>query len=223
MRRYVLWVGLGLLAGLSLVLVLAAAVGLGPLARPYILRGSQINPPITAPDFDLKDAQGLDFQLSSQRGKVVMIFFGYTSCPDVCPSTLSEMKLVRTRLGKAADHVRFVFITVDPQRDTPEHISKYVANFDPTFIGLSGSEQYLAPIWKAYGVYRAIRDLGSSAGYLVDHSSQVYVIDRSGNLRTTYSFGTPVDDIVSDMKFLVKEKLTHHAHPAAGQSARGAP
>lgn len=197
MRRYGLWIGLGILLGLLMV-------GAITLTRPYTLRGSRIDPPIPAADFALKESDGQVFRLSEQRGKITLIFFGYTTCPDVCPATLAEMKQVRERLGENADRVSFVFVTVDPQRDTPERIGDYVANFDPAIHGLSGSESELEPVWKSYGVYRAIQNVETAAGYLVDHTARVYLVDAQGNLSVTYAFGTPVDDLVLDLRYLLK-------------------
>lgn len=194
-----------LLAGIGVALGLAL-VGLIVLARPYTYRGSLIEPPVPAADFTLTSSSGEPFHLSDQRGKVVLMFFGYTTCPDVCPATLGEMKTVRNRLGDQAEGMQFVFITVDPQRDTPEKIGQYAAAFDPTFIGLSGSEAELEPVWASYGVYRAISETGSAAGYLVDHSARTYLIDQDGNLRLTFVFGTPVDDILSDVRHVLKQK-----------------
>lgn len=179
---------------------------------PYTFRGSLIDPPVPAADFTLTDSQGSDFTLSNQSGSLVLIFFGYTTCPDVCPATLGEMKQIRerlladSRLADKADSVRYVFITVDPQRDTAERMGKYLATFDPTFIGLTGSEAQLNPVWKSYGVYRAISETESAAGYLVDHTARVYLVDQDGNLRLTYAFGTPVDDILQDVRYLLKSE-----------------
>ncbi len=166
MRRFVLWTGVGILAGL----LLAAAVILN---QPYQLRGSAIQSPYSAPDFTLPDGRGQEFHLAGQRGRVVLLFFGFTSCPDVCPTTLSEFKQVRQRLGKDADRVSFVFITVDPDRDTPERMAKYASGFDPSFIGLSGDEAQLGPVWKAYGVYRQLNKASADdTAYEVEHSTQ---------------------------------------------------
>jgi protein SCO1 len=196
MRKEYLFVGLGLVLGLAAVMIFA-------LTRPYHFRGSLIDPPFPAPDFTLPSQKG-DFTLSSQRGSLVLIFFGYTNCPDVCPATLSEMKEISQRLGKDAGRVKFVFITVDPGRDSVERTGQYVSNFSPDFYGLSGSEAQLDPVWKAYGVYRSLGDT-SQSNYPVEHSAQQYLIDSSGNLRLTYSFGTPVDDILSDARYLIKQ------------------
>jgi protein SCO1/2 len=95
---------------------------------------------------------------------------------------------------------------VDPERDTPEQIQKYVSVFDPAFIGLSGSLEELEPVWKSYGVYREVEQLPNSAtGYLVTHTARVYLIDQDGNLRLSFGYGTPTDDILHDIKILIKE------------------
>ncbi len=180
-------------------LFFAAAVGL-VLAQPYTLRGSAIVPPAPAPEIALGD-----YRLSAEQGKVVMLAFGYTTCPDICPATLGEFKQVLEGLGKDAENVQMLFITVDPARDTPERMDAYTAAFDPRIRGLSGSEEELQAVWGAYGVTRIIREVGSKAGYLVDHSTRIYVVDGAGNLRATYAFGTPVADLVSDLRFLVRE------------------
>lgn len=198
MRQMMVWIGLGLLAGFLLVAGLS-------LNRPYELRGSTIQQPFAAPDFSLPHGSDGQFRLADQQGHLVLIFFGYTSCPDVCPTTLSDMKQIRQRLGEDADEVRVVFITVDPERDVPEKVQGYVSAFDPAFVGLSGTEEQLAPVWKAYGVYHQDNKAGpDDQQYEVEHSSQVYLVDRAGNLRLTYAFGTPVDDILQDIRHLLK-------------------
>jgi protein SCO1/2 len=173
--------------------------------RDYVYQGVLIDPPAPAADFELLDQNGAPFRLSEQRGKVTLIFFGYTHCPDVCPVTLSEFKRVKERLGDKASQVRFVFITVDPERDTPERVAAYVANFDPSFIGLSGDRLELEPIWKAYGVYQERREVGSAAGYLVDHTARTYAIDKQGHWRLNYPFGMEVEKILADVQHLIKE------------------
>lgn len=175
-------------------------------ARPYSLRGSQIDAPGPAPEIELNDANGNLFRLSEQKGKLALIFFGYTSCPDVCPVTLAEMKQVRASLGNKAGQVQFVFITVDPERDTPERQRKYLALFDPAFIGLTGSVAEMEPVWAAYGVYRAVdKNDETAAGYLVEHSARTYLIDRQGRLRLTYAYGTAREDIVQDIRYLLRK------------------
>lgn len=199
MSKNIVMVGIGILFGIALIAGMA-------LTRPYSFRGSEIIPPVPAYDFTLTSAGKAPFRLLDQRGKVVLIFFGYTTCPDVCPATLGEFKQISNRLGKDAGEVRFVLITVDPQRDTPDRISQYAHNFDPSFIGLTGSESELDSVWKNYGVYREISQQDSAVGYLVDHSTRTYLVDQSGNLRLTYTFGTPVDDILQDVRHIIKQK-----------------
>jgi protein SCO1 len=197
--RYAVWTVAGVVLGVILIAVLAAN-------RPYSPRGSLINPPVTAYDFNLIDGSGQPFRLSDQRGSLVLIFFGYTKCPDFCPAVLGEMTQIHRRLGKDADRVRFVFITVDPDRDTSEVLGRYVSTFHPDFHGLTGSEPELEQVWKNYWVYREISEQSRSAvGYLVDHTTRTYLVDKEGNLRLSYQFGTPTDDYLDDMRYWLKQ------------------
>lgn len=191
-------------AGLAVLVILVAGVGAAVLLTPYQFHGSEIAPARTAPEIVLPTVGGESFRLSEQQGKLVLIFFGYTRCPDVCPLTLSEFKQVKEALGERADQVEFVFITVDPERDTPELMAEHVARFDPEFVGLSGSAAELDPVWRAYGVYHEAVPM--SAGYSMDHSAFTYLIDKAGNLRLTYGFGTPVEDLLADVRELLKEE-----------------
>jgi protein SCO1/2 len=174
------------------------------LPKTVSFRGTLYDPALPAAEIELARENGSSFRLSELRGNVVLLFFGYTSCPDVCPTTLSELRKINEDLGSAADQVKVVYVTVDPERDTPETIQKYVSIFNPSFIGLSGSMDELQPVWKDYVVFRQVDQATASAsGYLITHSSRVYVIDQDGNLRLSYSFGTPVDDILHDLKILL--------------------
>jgi protein SCO1/2 len=133
------------------------------------------------------------------------LYFGYTFCPDVCPTTLSELRRVVADLGEDADRVQVVMITVDPERDTPEKLQEYMTLFNPDFIGLSGSMEEMEKVWDDYGIYREETEFPNSAsGYLVNHTARVYLIDPDGNLRLSYSYGTPPDDILHDIKILFK-------------------
>jgi len=190
----------GIVLGLVLIMV-----GWKVLAKPYTYQGSLIDPPVPAADFQLSNQHGEPFRLSDQHGKTVVIFFGYTHCPDVCPVTLSEFKNVKEQLGDLADQVEFVFITVDPERDTADVLGQYLANFDPAFIGLTGTPDQLEPVYKSYGVYHEQTETGSAAGYLVDHTARMYVIDSQGNWRLTYPFGMEVEKQVEDLAHLLQE------------------
>ena len=198
--RNLLIFGIALLFGMVAVFTL-----LGP-TKPYIFQGSLIDPPVEAPKFELSDVNGQRFKLSDLGGQVVIMFFGYTSCPDVCPVTLTDFLRIRSKLGNQAEKVSFVFVTVDPERDTPERMKIYLTNFDPAIIGLTGEHAELESVWSSYGVYEAKVDGGSEGDYLVDHSSRIYVIDADGNLRLTYLFGTENQVIIEDVRHLISRQ-----------------
>lgn len=200
MRRYWLF-GFG-----GILVVLLILVGWQVVSRPYTFQGSLIEPPIKAPEIELIDQDGQSFRLSDHHGKVVLVFFGYTNCPDVCPLTLSDFKLIKADLDEQTDQVSFVFVTVDPERDTQERLKAYLANFDPAFVGLTGSLSELESVWKAYGVYQAKQDTGSAAGYLVDHTARTYAIDKNGDLRLTYPFEMERQALLEDVRHLIQDQ-----------------
>jgi protein SCO1/2 len=193
------------LVGIGLFLVVAGLLVSQSLARSYTFQGSLIDPPLQAEEIVLVDQHGQVFRLSEQRGHVVLLYFGYTYCPDVCPATLAQYRQIKIALGDKAEQVRFVFITVDPERDTPEQIRSYLERFDASFIGLSGPKADLERVWKDYGIYVRKNETESSTGYLVDHSARIYLVDPQGNLRLTYSFGTDSQPIVQDVLHLLRE------------------
>jgi protein SCO1/2 len=195
-------------SGFWFLLVLIAAVGVVfgfVVERPYTFRGSVIDPAVPAPQFSLPSSQGEEYSLVSRTGKFVLIFFGYTYCPDVCPTTLYEMKEIKARLKDKAENIEFVFITVDPERDTLEQLTRYLASFDGSFFGLTGTTEQLEMVWKDYGVYREIQETDNSLGYLVDHTSRLYLINSQGELMMTYLYETTLDEIVSDLNYLIKK------------------
>jgi protein SCO1/2 len=177
------------------------------VARPAAtadFRGGVLKPPRPATDVTLTTQDGKPFKLSSEQGKVVALWFGYTFCPDVCPTTLAELTQARQQLGKAADRLRIVFVTVDPERDTPERLREYVKAFGGNFIAATGTPERLALARKAYGVVAEKRVVaGTSAAYLIDHSAFVYVVDPAGRLRLMFPFGMSVEDMVHDFKLLL--------------------
>ena len=198
MNTKVVQVGLGILALIGVVIAVTVFI-----PKTEAFRGTLYDPALPAPDIVLTQGDGSSFRLSEKRGDIVLLFFGYTSCPDVCPTTLSEMKRVVADLGADVEKVQVVFVTVDPKRDTPQKLQEYVSIFSPDFIGLSGSMEELEKVWSDYGVYREEEELPNSATvYLVNHTARVYLIDRDGKLRLSYSYGTPMDDFVHDLKIL---------------------
>jgi protein SCO1/2 len=185
-----------------------ALLGLTPggLAASAGFRGGAFEPPRAAPDFALRAASGAEFRLSRHRGKVVVLAFGYTHCPDVCPTVLAELAQVLARLGPAAAQlVQVAYISVDPERDTPERLRAYTEVFDKTFLGLTGPVAQLEPVWKAYGVSIARRPGRDPGAYSVHHSASVYLIDPQGLLRVMAPFGTPVDDLLHDVRVLLEK------------------
>jgi protein SCO1/2 len=158
-------------------------------------------------DFALQDQNGQPFKLSDYRGKVVLFFFGYTFCPDVCPLTLSTWKRVHDALGADAQQVTFVYVTVDPQRDTPEKLKTHLAVFNPDFIGLTGSPETLKEVYADFGVYaEKVNIAASAAGYLMNHSTRMFVVDQTGVLRLLIGHDAPVEDVVHDIRLLLNEK-----------------
>jgi protein SCO1 len=201
MDRKTLLVGL-----MAFLLIGTVAAGVSLLSKPDRFRGTTYAEPYpVAPEIELTRAAGTGFQLSEMRGNVVALFFGYTSCPDICPTTMAELNQALEKIGERSDHVQVLFVTVDPQRDTPERVQEYVNHFNPKFIGLSGSEPELAKVWNDYGVFRQVVDGTSAAGYLVDHTARVTLIDQQGNLRVSFPFDTPVVDVVHDLDLLLKQ------------------
>ena len=168
-------------------------------------RGTELDPVRPVPEFTLTDQNGEPFRMGDLRGSVALLFFGYTFCPDVCPTTLGTWKRVYEDLGDDVQDVRFVFITVDPDRDTPERLKQHVEIFNPDFVGLTGTPQELQPVYSAFGVYfERDRETESAAGYLVNHTASAFVVDPQGGWRLKHRFGTSAEDIVHDIKQLLQ-------------------
>lgn len=191
---------------LSFLLIGLVAAGVFLFAKPASFRGTVYTEPYPpAAEIELARDNGTNFRLDGMRGKIVLLFFGYTSCPDICPTTMAELKTALDKIGEEnAKNVQVVFVTVDPERDTPQRVQEYVNHFNKDFVGLSGPESQLAKIWSEYGVFREIVEGTSAAGYLVNHTARVTLIDQDGNLRVSYGFETPVEDIVHDLKLLLR-------------------
>lgn len=159
-----------------------------------------------ARDFALNDQDGKPRTLADFKGKVVVIFFGYTHCPDVCPTTMSEMAAVMKQLGADADRVQVLFVTLDPERDTPALLKQYVPAFDPRFIALSGDQDATAKVAKEFRVfYQKVpgKDAGS---YTMDHTAASYVFDPQGRVRLFVRHGQGPEPIAQDLKILLSGK-----------------
>jgi len=156
-----------------------------------------------AKDFSLTDHAGKRRTLADFRGKAVVVFFGYTQCPDVCPTTMGELKLVRERLGGDADRVQVVFITVDPERDTPQVLAQYVPAFDPSFVGLTGSPEATAQVAKEFKVFHQKVPGAKPGTYTMDHTAGSYVFDPQGRVRLFVRHGGSLEPLVSDLRTLL--------------------
>ena len=170
-----------------------------PTFAPETPGVTPIEPPKELSDFTLPSSTGEPVSLSDLQGKYALLFFGYTNCPDFCPTTLAEWTQVKTRLGDAAEQMQFVFVSVDSQRDTPEVIERYILRFDPTFIGLSGDDETLTLIAPDYGLYYELH-LEQGEHYVVDHSTPSYLIDPQGQLVTMFAYDATVDAVVETIQ-----------------------
>lgn len=160
-----------------------------------------------AKDFALTDHNGQARTLKDFQGKIVVMFFGYTQCPDVCPTSMTELAAVKKLLERDGEKLQGIFVTVDPERDTPEVMKSYMANFDPSFLALyAGSAEKLAAVAKDYKVYYKKVDGKTPGSYTMDHSAGMYVYDTQGRLRLYSRYGSGADALVSDIKLLLQEK-----------------
>ena len=162
---------------------------------------------ITGVDFgnglSLTDHTGKARSLSDFKGKVVALFFGYTHCPDVCPTTLNDMKQSKKLLGANASELQVLFVTLDPERDTQPLLAQFVPAFDPSFIGLYGTKEQTAAVLKDFKIFAAKVENKGRSGYTIDHSAGVYVFDKTGKIRLYVDYGTKPDLIASDIQKLL--------------------
>ncbi len=163
-------------------------------------RVTRVDPPVAAPPLVMPDTAGGVFDLASLRGAPALVYFGYTRCPDVCPTTLGVLREV----AKERPDVRVVFVTVDPERDTAGALGEYLSYFHQGWIGLSGDAAQTRSAADAWGVRYARVDSGSASGYLMAHSAEVYLVDAAGDLRYRYPFGTQDEEIVHDLTALTE-------------------
>ena len=172
-------------------------------ANAEALRAGVFEPPRDAPDFTLQGSNGNLLRLSAYRGRVVVLAFGFTSCPAICPTTLATLARMRKDLGDDAKDVQVVYVTVDPQRDTVEKLKAFLGAFDPAFAGGTGTEEQLAAVRKDYGVDAKKVEAGDSYAYV--HSSYTYFVDQAGKLRALMPYGHGADDYVHDARILLGE------------------
>jgi len=154
-------------------------------------------------DFSLTGKDGKKVNLNDYRGKVVLMTFGYTYCPDVCPTILSHLKILLRQLGDSASQVQVLFVTVDPERDNPDHLYEYVSYFHPSFVGLTGSEEEIAKVAKLYGAAYVKQEVESMSGYFFAHSDTIYLIDPEGRIRGLFNPRTPFQKLSEGVKQLL--------------------
>jgi protein SCO1/2 len=183
----------------SLLLVLSLLAG----CAPETFRSTDITGAEFARSLELTGHDGKPRNLADFRGKAVVVFFGFTHCPDLCPGTLAKLAEVSKRLGGDADRMQVLFVTVDPERDTPEVLASYVPAFDPRFIGLTGDSAAIARTAKEFKVVYQKQPGKTPDAYSVDHSSGTFVFDPEGRVRLFVRHDQPVEDLVHDIRILI--------------------
>ncbi|MDD2923325.1 MAG: SCO family protein [Anaerolineales bacterium] len=188
------------------LIVIAAILGLAVgfyFFRPHAFHGTVIQSPEPSFNFTLTSSKG-DVSLNDYRGKLVLLYFGYTFCPDICPATLANVGQALRTLGASADDIQLIMISLDPARDTPAKLAEYVAHFHPSFIGATGSDEKIAEVASLYGIFYEKRTGSAASGYLIDHTATLLVIDREGYLKLVFPFGVTVPEIADDLKYMLR-------------------
>lgn len=215
-RRATVIVLVTIIAALTVTLIVAGVMFL----RVPAFRGKVIEPRTTAPGFAFMNQDRQTVRLEDYRGKIVLIYFGFTNCPDACPATLGTWKNVYTTLGAEADQVRFVFISIDPKRDTPERMKEFLNTFNPNFIGLTGTMAAIDDAALSYLVFKYADDEEAYTSghqhsdstlpeltpntYKIYHSSLTYAVDRSGRIALVFPLDTTAQDVTADVRMLLK-------------------
>ena len=193
---------LPIVLGVTVLLALFAWLVL-PRLRPHQFSGTVLQSEMPVTDFTLTSADG-PVSLSDYRGKVVLLYFGYTFCPDVCPTTLSDVNKALGRLGDKAEDVQLIMISVDPARDDPDKLAEYVEFFNPTFVGVTGTDDEVRSVATPYGIWYEAHEEEGASNYLVDHVATLNVIDREGRLKLVIGYGTGADAIAADLEYMLR-------------------
>ncbi len=191
----------------ALMIVAVALVGLAgcSTAETHEFAGAALEDPQPVPDFTLTAADG-PVSLSDFRDQYVFLYFGYTYCPDFCPTTLAKLRQVREGLGDDAGRMQAIMISVDPERDTPDLLARYVAAFDPTFVGLTGAPAEIDAAGDTYGLFYERHEGSAATGYLVDHSTRTYLIGPDGRALVAYPHDATADAILADLRWLIEQE-----------------
>ncbi len=183
-----------------MVVVAGSLVACGDRYEPH---GTFLEPPMSAPDFTLASAEG-EVSKADFEGQVVVMFFGFRNCPDVCPDTMSRLsRAVRALDEHEARDVQVLLVSVDPERDPPDQIQRYAETFHPSFIGLTGSPEQIQHVASSYGIYFEQVPTNDGASYTVDHTAATVVLNRNGDTVLIWSYGTESQDIAADLRFLL--------------------
>ena len=192
---------------LGITAILMAIFLSGCQLGQYEYKGGVIDPPIELPDFELMATNGQPFHLSDVEGDIALVYFGYTYCPDVCPLTMWEVKEALANLKTGKDRVHVIFISVDPERDTPEVLGKYLSAFGPEFIGLTDDFAKTQAMMTPYGAFAEKEKVEDSAlGYLVNHTARLYLVDPQRQILLQYPFGFTAEDLTSDLDHLLQQE-----------------
>jgi protein SCO1 len=187
----------------ALVFVLFSGCG-GPSGAPETFLATDVSGADFARDFSLTDHNGKSRSLADFKGRVVVVFFGFTHCPDICPTTLGELALALKKMGADAKDIQVLFVTIDPERDTQQALAQYVTTFDPGFLGLRGSPEETQAIAKEFKVVSQKQGAGES--YSMDHSAGAYLFDPRGRLRLYATPGQKADALAHDIKLLLAKQ-----------------
>lgn len=185
----------------AMVAVLLSACS--PSTEEPSLFGTDITGADFATDFKLTDHHGETRQLSDYQGKVVALFFGFTHCPDICPTTMADLAAAMKLMGKNSDHVQVLFVTVDPERDTQAVLSEFVPSFDSRFVGLTGTTEEIERTAQTFKIFYAKQQEPGQSGYSFDHSAGVYVYDKKGKIRIYLKYGQKPQEIAHDLSRLL--------------------
>ena len=195
------WLRIGLIA------VVAATV-LGFVLwywMPREMHGVVLQSPQRAANFALMTSTGETMELADFRDQYVMLYFGYTFCPDVCPTTLNDLQTMAEELGdRKMRKVQVILVSVDPERDTPEQLASYLSYFNPSFLGMTGSLEDIRAVASQFGIFFERSEGNTAAGYLVDHTSAITVIDPDGYVRMVFPYGVSGEDMAADMTYLLR-------------------
>lgn len=194
------WIRFGLFLLVAFALGIGAHYALEQSRQPATGTAQSTGQALIGGPFTLVDHEGETVTQRNFRGTHMLVFFGFTHCPDVCPTKLSHIASVMDRLGPLAEEVTPVFISVDPERDTPERMADYVSNFDADIVGLTGTPEQVKRAAKAFRVYYAKVEMDSATGYLMDHSAFTYLMDENGDYVTHFAYGDSVENMTERLR-----------------------